>query len=67
MSLIKKLRLSFSQVAYEMGRVVWPSRRDVLSTLALVLIIGAIMAVFLLVVDASVVRLMSYILGVAHD
>lgn len=55
------LRTFMREARIELRRVVWPTRQDTLQTTALVIIATMVLALILWVVDAALVRLVSYI------
>lgn len=56
--------LSFiSEVRLELSKVVWPTKQEVVRLLGLVLIISAIVAAFVGVVDFSLTKTLEYLLA----
>jgi preprotein translocase subunit SecE len=52
------------QVRYEVSKVTWPSRKELLGALTMVLILTAMAAVYFLIVDMGVSHLIKTILGI---
>jgi preprotein translocase subunit SecE len=51
------------QVRAEVGKVVWPTRREVITTTVMVFIMAAITAVFFALIDQIIWRALQVILG----
>ncbi len=52
-----------SEVKQEVSKVTWPTRKETLASLVMVLIISALAAVFFLLVDAIISSLVQWVLG----
>ena len=54
----------FKQVRQEANKVTWPSRRETLVTTAMVLLMGAMAAIFFLLVDKILEIGVRFVLGI---
>ncbi len=61
---VKEAKLFFTQVIQEGKRVTWPTQKDVIFTSIIVFILALAFAIFLLIVDESIVRFLRLILEV---
>lgn len=52
------------EVKHEVSRITWPSQKDTLVTVAMVFVVAILTALFFLVVDAVVYKVIHFILGV---
>jgi preprotein translocase subunit SecE len=52
-----------SEVRSELGRVTWPTRREVWATTVVVILVSTLFGVYLYVVDISLSRLVSWAYG----
>lgn len=66
MGWLKASRLFFSEVKQEVRCVIWPTRRDVVLTSIIVLILAALFSVFLFATDVVILHLRHAFLGISH-
>ena len=62
MQWIRQTEQFIRQVRDEVGKIVWPTRRDVILTSIIVSIIALMVSVFLLVVDQGVISLLRFVI-----
>ena len=62
MGFLRKAREFFHDVLVEFRKVSWPSRREVMGSTTVVIIVVLVIAVFLAVVDVGLSRLVRLIL-----
>lgn len=60
---MSKLFSFFNEVRLELKKVTWPTRKDVVNYLSLVIAISAIVAIFVGSVDFSLTKGMEYLLS----
>lgn len=60
---MSKLFSFFSEVKVELSKVTWPTRKEVVNYLSLVIAISAIVAIFVGGVDFSLTKGMEYLLS----
>jgi preprotein translocase subunit SecE len=60
---MSKLFSFFNEVKLELKKVTWPTRKDVVNYLSLVIAISAIVAIFVGSVDFSLTKGMEYLLS----
>ncbi len=61
--LSKRITAFYAQVRQEMRKVTWPTRQETKVTTLVVFIFAAIAAIFFLVVDQIIYKLISLIIG----
>jgi len=62
MQWVRQTEQFIRQVRDEVGKIVWPTRRDVILTSIIVSIIALMVSVFLLVVDQGVISLLRFVI-----
>jgi preprotein translocase subunit SecE len=62
MELVKKVREFFHDVVVEFRRVSWPSRREVMGSTTVVIVMVLVLAIFLAAVDNALSWLVGWIL-----
>ena len=62
MEFVTKIRDFFREVLAEFRKVSWPSRREVMGSTTVVIVVVLVLAVFLAVVDIGLSRLVGLIL-----
>jgi len=62
-NLINKLIQFLKDVRFELGKVTWPSRRELLGSTVIVMIMSVIVSIFIGVVDLGFSNLVSFIFG----
>jgi preprotein translocase subunit SecE len=62
MGVIGRVREFVREVLAEFRKVTWPSRQELINSTAVVVVLTAVIAVFLGVVDVSLTRLVEWIL-----
>jgi preprotein translocase subunit SecE len=62
MEFLRKIREFFHDVLVEFRKVTWPSRREVIGSTTVVIVVVLVLAVFLAVVDIALSRLVGFIL-----
>ena len=60
--MVQKLRQFVVDVQSEMGKVTWPTRDELTTSTAIVLIVSAALALFIFVVDFLLSRIMDVVL-----
>jgi preprotein translocase subunit SecE len=60
---IGRARRFLAEVRAELGRVTWPSRREVWATTIVVILISLLFGIYLYVVDLSLSALVAWIFG----
>ena len=62
MDWLNKVREFFHDVLVEFRKVSWPSRREVMGSTTVVIVVVLVLAVFLAVVDIALSRLVGFVL-----
>jgi preprotein translocase subunit SecE len=62
MEFLRKVREFFHDVLVEFRKVSWPSRREVIGSTTVVIVVVLVLAVFLAAVDIALSRLVGFIL-----
>jgi preprotein translocase subunit SecE len=62
MEFLRKIREFFHDVLVEFRKVTWPSRREVIGSTTVVIVVVLVLAVFLAAVDIALSRLVGLIL-----
>jgi preprotein translocase subunit SecE len=62
MEFLRKIREFFHDVLVEFRKVTWPSRREVMGSTTVVIVVVLVLAVFLAAVDIALSRLVELIL-----
>lgn len=62
-NLINKVIQFLKDVRFELGKVTWPSRRELLGSTVIVMIMSVIVSIFIGVVDLGFSNLVSFIFG----
>jgi len=62
-NLINKAVQFLRDVRFELGKVTWPSRRELLGSTVIVIIMSVIVSIFIGVVDLGFSNLVSFIFG----
>jgi preprotein translocase subunit SecE len=62
MEFLRKIREFFHDVLVEFRKVSWPSRREVIGSTTVVIVVVLVLAVFLAAVDVALSRLVGFIL-----
>ena len=60
---MKKILSYFSEVKLELSKVTWPKRQEVIKLLGLVLVISAVVAAFVGLVDFSLTKTLEFFLA----
>lgn len=60
---MKKIFSYFSEVKLELSKVTWPTRQEVVKLLSLVLVISAVVAAFVGIVDFSLTKTLEFLLA----
>ncbi|MDO8341286.1 MAG: preprotein translocase subunit SecE [Candidatus Woesebacteria bacterium] len=60
---MKKILSYFSEVKLELSKVTWPTRQEVVKLLSLVLVISAVVAAFVGIVDFSLTKSLEFLLA----
>ncbi len=63
---VAKVLEFFKEVKAEALRVVWPSRREALMAMALVVVVSGLCGLFFLLVDSIIYKIIHFILGVGN-
>ena len=65
-SLISRAAAFVPQVRQEVKKVTWPPRRETFLTTAFVFVLAMIAAIYFTIVDQIALKIVSFILGIAH-
>jgi preprotein translocase SecE subunit len=58
---VEALKLFYSEVAYEMTKVVWPSQSEVVNSTIIVIVVSTILTLGIMLVDATLGHLVTFI------